>query len=401
MKIKTQADFKSLEIVHIFEYYDVPLVFISKSPSDEYYLNYYIDEVQEGVDKWLFSRISNKERLDLLEQRLSMLTLLKRLFVKGRLYHLCINPFLNDLAATLESELVNQGNFDPESFPEEDFYVEYDYVTSQNLIKVEEEVIDSSKFKMVLKDEANSHDISFDLLLDIFGNFKRTLGEIANDIGKKMMGESAMSPINLKVDSLQPSSFGVWIKMEPNDIFDVPEQSLNNLFEIIEDISTKDQKEIEEQIEIDETYSLETIKNIRNMLKNISENEYSFKLQGTKKSDGTIKEVTFDKNSYDKLDVLVNILHENSERSSELIEIEGELTSVNTTYNKFRISTTTIGDIGGKMSTQLFRTLKDGTDIQFRVPSAIKAKVEKEIINDLVEETTSEKFTLISFEQPN
>ena len=44
-----------------------------------------------------------------------------------------------------------------------------------------------------------------------------------------MMGEGAMSPINLKVDSLQPSSFGVWIKMEPNDIFDVPEQSLNNL----------------------------------------------------------------------------------------------------------------------------------------------------------------------------
>ena len=38
---------------------------------------------------------------------------------------------------------------------------------------------------MVLKDEANSHDISFDLLLDIFGNFKRTLGEIANDIGKR------------------------------------------------------------------------------------------------------------------------------------------------------------------------------------------------------------------------
>lgn len=399
MKIIKYSNLISLEAVHIFEYYDFPLFFISKSPEEEYYLNYYVEEVADNTDKWMFSRISNKERISLIEQRTSVLTLLNHLLKKQRLHHLLVDSTLTESTEDLNMELINVNNFDPESFPEEDFYVEYDYVTSRNLTKVEEEVIDSSKFKMVLKDAVNSHDISLDLLLDIFGNFKRALSDMANDMGKKLMGEEALSPINLKVDSLQPSSFGVWIKMEPNDIFDVPEKSLNNLFEIIEDISTKDQKEIEEQIEIDEEYSLETIKSIKNMLKNISENEYSFKLQGTKKSDGAIKEVTFDKDSYGKLDILMNILQDKSETNTETIEIEGELTSVNTSRNYFRIQTNEI-DITGTMSKELFRKLKSERNVQFRVPSAIKATVEKKIINDLVNDDSSIKYTLVSFEQP-
>lgn len=399
MEIKKYSDLEVLNSIHIFEYYDFPLFFISISPTDEYYLNYYIEEIEDNVDKWLFSRISNKECMSLIEQRTSVLVFLKHLLKKQRLHHLLVDSNLNEPNADLNVEIVNVNNFDPESFPEEDFFVEYDYVTNQNLVKVEKEVIDSSKFKMVLKDVDNNHDIGLDFLLDILGNLKKTLNDMAHDMGKKLIGEEVMNPINLKVDSLQASSFGVWMKMESNDLFEVPEKSLNNLFEIIGDISTKTQKEIEEQIEIDEDYSLETIKSIKNMLKHVSENEFSFKLKGTKKSDGASTEVTFDKNSYDKLDILINILKNNSEKSSETIEIEGELTSVNTSRNHFRIQTDEI-DIKGKMSTHLFKKLKNDKNVKFRVPSPIKAIIEKEIINDLVEDTSSVKYKLVSFEQP-
>lgn len=402
MEINKYSDLEQSEIVHIFEHYDFPLFFVSKSPNGGFYLNYYIEEIEGNVDKWLFGRITNKERVDIVEQRLSVLELLKRLLKKERLYHLFINSNLNEPDADLKIELVNSRNFDQESFPEEDFYVEYDFVTNTKLCKVEEDIVDSSKFKMVLKDDYNNHDIGLDLFLNILSNLKKSLNDIANDIGRKIIGNESSHPINLRIDSLQPSSFGIWIRTEPldADLFEVPEKSLNNLFEIIQDIQVKNPTEIKEQIEIDESFSINTIKSIKNLLKEISDNDFSLKLEATTKFNKLSKEVHFDKDSYSKLDILTEILKDKSEKYTKKIEIEGVLTSINTSYNKFRISTALIGEIGGKMSKEIFNKLKNDKNLQFRVPSVIKAIVEKEIINDYVEGEHSEKYTLIYFEQP-
>lgn len=398
MKIQKYLDFKDLKIIHIFEYYDFPLFFISQSPSDEYYLNYYIEETEDNLDKWLFSRVSTNECQSLIEQRSSVLELLKKLYLKKRLYHLFIDPTISDPNKKLNIEIVNAANFDPESFPEKDFYVEYDYVTNQKLTKVEEEVVDN-KFKIVLKDVQNSHDINLDFLLDIFDGIKKTINDMAQNIDSEF-GAGALNPINLKVDALQPSSFGVYIKVESYDLFEVPERSLSNLFNLIQDISVKTQQEIEEQVLIDETYSFETLKSIRGLLKKISENEYTFKMEGTTKVSREPKQVSFDRNSYDKLDILNKILQNNSEENSKTIEVEGNLISVNTKRNKFRISTIDKEEISGKMSTELFKRIKSNRNIQFRVPSEIKAKVIKQTINDLLEDSPQVKYTLIEYEQP-
>ncbi|MEC0984527.1 hypothetical protein [Bacillus safensis] len=100
------------------------------------------------------------------------------------------------------------------------------------------------------------------------------------------------------------------MKTEPNEVylFEVPEKSLNNLFEIIDDIHKKD---IKEQIEIDEEYSLETIKSIKNLLKDVVDNKFALSLEANTKSRGE-KSVEFGKESYDKLDMLTQILKEKS-----------------------------------------------------------------------------------------
>lgn len=395
-------DLNQLKIIHTFEYYDFPLFFISKSPSNELFLNYYVEEVEENLDKWLFSRITNKELKNLYELRLSVLDLLNKLYTKKRLYHLYTDFSLKQPNEDLNIELVDANNFDEESFPEEDFFVEYDYVTKQKLVKVEHELIDSSRFKLVLKDEHNSHDISLDLLLDIMTDLKESINDIAFDIGNKLMGQQSTHEINLRVDSFQPSSFGVWLKTEPleADLFEVPEKSLNNLFELIDDIQSKDLKEIEEQIDIDEEFSIKTIKSVKNLLKDIVDNNFSLTLKANTKSHMMPREVKFDKTSYSKLDVLNKILKDKSEKLIEEIEIEGILTSINTTYNKFRISTTSIGDISGKMSTQMYSDLKKNKNLQFRVPSIIKATLRKEIVSDYLEDDYYEKYTLVQYEQP-
>ncbi|MBR0630737.1 DUF6575 domain-containing protein [Bacillus altitudinis] len=399
MNIKKRSDLESLELIHIFEYYDFPLFFISKDPTEKLYLNYYIEESEENIDKWLFSRISVTECKNLMEQRISVLDLLNKLNQRERLFHLFIDSSKTEPDMELNIEVVDANNFDYESFPEEDFYVEYDYVTNEKLTKVEEEILDS-KFKLVLKDFQNSHDIGLDFLLDIFENFKKTMNEIAKDVGRSIVGDECSSEkINLRVDSLQPSSFGVWLKTESDDMFDVPEKLLSHLFEIIQNITTKNKKEIEELIFLDESYSIESIKSLKNMLTKVSDNNYTFKLEGNTKYNDDTKVVTFGEESYEKLDVLVNILQENSTSTSECIEVEGELTSVNIAYNQFRVSTTSIGDIKGKISPELFSDLKN-KNIQFRVPSVIKARIRKEMITDLVEDTTKIKYELMSYIQP-
>ncbi|MCY8002447.1 hypothetical protein P9D31_17110 [Bacillus haynesii] len=398
MKIEKYSDFKCLKIIHIFEYYDFPLFFISKSPSDELYLNYYIEETEDNLDKWLFSRISINECQSLMGQRSSVLNLLNRLYRKRRLHHLFIDCSITDPNKELKIEIVNATNFDPESFPDEDFYVEYDYATKQNLTKIEEEVIDN-KFKIVLKDAQNSHDINLDFMLDIFTGFKKTINDMAQNIGLEF-GAGTVNPINLKVDALQPSSFGVYIKVDSIDLFEVSERSLSNLFNLIQGISNKTKEQIEEQVFIDETYSLETIKSIRSMLRKISDNEYAFIMEGTTKVSRERKEVKFDRSSYNKLNILDEILQNNSEEKSETIEVEGELISVNTKRNKFRIATIEQEEISGKMSTELYKKIKSNRNIQFRVPSTIKAKVIKQTINDLLNDIKQVKYTLIEYEQP-
>ncbi|WP_318245462.1 hypothetical protein [Cytobacillus stercorigallinarum] len=396
------SELENSELIHVFEYYDFPLFFISKSPQGKYYLNFYVKEMEKNVDKWLFSRISNKERLDLINQRIKVKTLLNHLKSKQRLHHLIIDSNTVTTNDELELTVVDATNFDEKSFPVKDLYVEYDYVTDTELTKVEEDVIDSSRFKVVLRDDRNSHDIGLDLFLDFLSNLKESINDIAYDIGSKLIGQVHKHEINLRVHSLQPSSFGIWLITEPTeaDLFEVPEKSLNNLFELIDDIQRKNPDEIEEQIDIDEEYSIETIKSVKNLLKDIVDNDFSLTLEANTKTQMVPKEVSFDKTSYGKLDILNKILKDKSQKHSEEVEVDGVLTSINTSYNKFRISTTTMGDISGKMSTEMFRELKKNNNLQFKVPSAIKATIKKEYINDYLEEEHYEKYTLLQFEQP-
>ena len=403
MKPIKYTDLEQSEIIHTFDYYNFPLFFISKAPSSELFLNYYVEEIEEKVDKWLFSRITNKEVRNLIEHQISVLDLLNNLYDKKRLYHLFMDSALSLTNEDLILELVDANNFDEESFPEEDFFVEYDYVTKQKLVNIERDVIDSSMFKIVLKDDRNSHDISLDLFLDVLSNLKESINDIAYDIGSKLMRQEPNHQINLRVDSVQPSSFGIWLKTEPMeaDLFEVPEKSLNNLFELIDDIHHKNQTEIEEQIDIDEEYSIETIKSVKKMLKNIVDNDFSLTLMGNTKAQMISKEVKFDKTSYNKLDVLNKILKDKSQKHSVNIDVEGVLTSINTSYNKFRITTNSIGEISGKMSKEMFKELKKDNKLQFKVPSPINATVKKEIVNDYLEEDYYEKYTLIHFTQPD
>ncbi|WP_342508290.1 hypothetical protein [Sporosarcina sp. FSL K6-2383] len=404
MRINKYSELEALEIVHIFDYYDFPLFFISKSLKSEYYLNYYIEEIQEHVDKWFFSRISNKERVNLIEQRISVVKLLNRLLKNGRLHHLFIDSLLEASEVKIVLEVVDESNFEIDSYPEEDFVVDYDYISKESLNKVNETIIDSSRFKLVFKDESNNHDIDLNLFMDLMQKFNKTYDGLLQ-LKNKLINERVIDAnysMNLKIDSFQPSSFGVWLKTDPfeADLFEIPERSLSSFYDLVNEVKENNGIVIEESLEVDEEYNIETIKDMKNFLKEISSNKLTFTLEAQNKSDNNeIKTVVFDKNNYSKIEVLNDILVKNSNEKSEVIEIEGILTSINIPNNKFRLTSDEYGEIQGSMSKTLRDAVKDSFDQQFKVPGKIKTQIERKIINNHLDEEYTTKNKMISFTQ--
>lgn len=122
------GELENSEMINVFEYFDFPLFFISRTPDNDLYLNYYFKEVSDDVNKRFFSRISTKEHLELLQQRISVLGLLMNLKNKNRLNYLIIDSTVENPDAKINLIKVDDTNLEPLSFPETDFFVEYDHL---------------------------------------------------------------------------------------------------------------------------------------------------------------------------------------------------------------------------------------------------------------------------------
>ncbi|MDA5560284.1 hypothetical protein PJK55_06005 [Exiguobacterium sp. MMG028] len=391
MKI-TYDDINSFEIAHIFEYYDFPLFFISSS-SNKYYLNYYVDELDSGEHKWIFSEITNMERLNLLNQRISVITILNKLKDSLRLNYLFIDP-TKDSTDILKIDRITETNFDQESFPLEDYWVEYDHHLQKELKKSTEIELDASKFKIVLKDAANSHDIALDFFVGILQQFKTAFNDIASDIYERTTGVSNGANIGLKLDSLQPSSFGVYLKSE-DDLFGTNKKVLGHFFEVIDMIENQNAEDIIEFID-QEDYSLSTLKSINDLLKEIKNNKYSISFKSKAETDQSAIEVGFDRSSYSKVDVINNkLLDVTLER--EEIDVVGVLRTINTSTNYFTIDSPE-QDFKGRMSKELFNKVKNDLN-KFTVPYGINAKLIKETRTELANKTSRVKFVLESYRQ--
>lgn len=385
-------ELKNMEIVRIFDYYNFPLFFISKSKDGLFFLNYYIQD-----DEWFFCRITNREYLSLIQQSISVLFFLNNLKDKRRLHILTTGDNVHD-EQNINIALVDELNFDPESFPTEDFFVEYDYVTNTELMKVEEDIIDGAKFKMVLKDENNNHDISLDVLINVCSLFKELVNGFFTSLGEKMFSGGNGQRLNLKVDSLEPSSFGIWFTTESSDLFSVSDKSINNLFVALEDVVTKSQRDLLDQIEIDEILSLDNLREIQKLFKEIRKNNYTFKLLGTKKGSRDRLEVSFDKNDYQKIDLINKLLVNKNEETEKIIEVEGELISINIRRKTFKISLSD-KEIDGKLSNKLLKAMDNG-ELQFKIPSKIFGTLKEKIATNHLSEEQKIGYELLDFIHP-
>ena len=397
------------EIIHTFVYYDFPLFFISKSRNNNLFLNYFVEENDNEDDLWLHAEITQNELDKLYKLQIKTYDFMIELYGLEPLYHV-YNCYDDETKGYVTQKVsVNGETFDLNEFPTPEFTLKYDYETDTELMEEIEYIIDeieapiqvkSNRFKLVFKDIYNSHDMAIDMLLHSLGQLKKAIGSIASDINSKIDETAKNITLNMKIEAFPPSSFGLVLKIEQDDLFELPDLSLDKFFELLSHIQTKPESVLAEIIASDSDYSIRTIKDINTLLQNIKKTNYSMSIQAPSRVQEEVEEViTFGRESYNKLDVLQNYLLK-TENEREIIQVIGKLISINASRNYFSIDTQE-QIFSGRMSTELFKEVKQNDTIKFTVPSEIKAFIEIEKITDIFGNILAEKYILKEFAQDN
>ncbi|WP_215115400.1 hypothetical protein [Exiguobacterium sp. s80] len=407
--IKNYREFKDLNPIIIFEYYDFPMFYVAESSKSELYMHHYVNEVKNGVDKWLVARITKKEYRKLVNQQTGVLEFLNKLRTNERLYHLCFDIHEENLEKELIAELITKENFKPKSFPSENYFVDYDYLEDQPIEKITEKVTNLKSFKLVLKDRTNKHDIELSYFNNVMGKFQSSLDSLATHNISKLIDQKNEQSIHLNLLALEASSFGVTMMIDPNniDIFNTSEEAVLDFMHLIDDVSNGTTQDINDQIYIDESYSVETVKHVKTFLKTISDKKYSFIVEAKDEQNEVFKNVSFREDAYQNIEILDKILEEQSSEMTETFTISGNLTMVSMQRNRFRIEDVKSDDkeiiveptITGKISKEVIKRINDN-NLKFYVPSKISATIERRTITDYVKDEHSNKNTLIKYEQP-
>lgn len=335
---------------YIFEYYDIPLFFILKSPNNEFYLTYMIDEIENNVYKWLFSKISQFELNELLNQSIGVKYLLIELVKQQRMNYL----ITDNTTEQLEFKPIKK--IQSEELPLEDYTVEYDFVRNKNIgnnIKIK-----SNEFDLVFRDENNSHLIEANVLVNILGKVQSLYTSVSQGFS------------TLKVEAIYPSSFGMKLVGEDNSI-DNLEKTLESILTLFKDVKELDFDKIEENLNIGKLYNLQAINKAKQLAEDVNKYNISLEIKFQKDNDYKSLIVKSDKNKFAELNSLMERI--NPEKSTN-ITVQGTLNSINMNYNNFTIIDDKNNKFSGKFDSKL---RSDITTKHFVIPVRVEAKLDK------------------------
>ena len=360
---------------YIFEYYDMPLFFILESPSNELYLNYMIDEIDNNIYKWFFSRITKFELNDLLNQNIGVKYFLLQLINEKRMNYLITNNSIEELDFKLVKEIKIK------ELPIEDYTVEYGFVRNKTIEEKESNIkIKSNEFDLVFRDENNSHLIEANVLVNI-------LGKVQNLYTTVSQGFST-----LKVEAIYPSSFGMKLVGEDN-LINTPEKTLESILTLFKNVKELDFDKIEENLNIDKLYDLQAINKAKQLVKEVNKYNISLEIKPQKDDDHKYFIGKSDKIKFEELKSFIERI--NPEKNT-VITVRGTLNSINMNYNKFTI----IDDENNKFSGKIDGKLKkDITNKHFVIPARIEADLDKLEKYDTKENRYVTKYIMKNYRQ--
>jgi hypothetical protein len=116
----TKEDLCAAEELHLIDYYDMPLFFISKVKEEKILLNYYIEkDKQKKADLWFIGEILEDELNQLMNGKISSLALLDNMIENEKLFYATISYNKDNVSF----KLVTDDNLDADALPQEEVFL--------------------------------------------------------------------------------------------------------------------------------------------------------------------------------------------------------------------------------------------------------------------------------------
>lgn len=393
MKKLNTFNFNEMKYMFIFNYFEVPLSFISEL-NNEYFFFYFID-----TNIFFIKKLLSRD-VEMIFSNLDTKDILQDFYLSGSLKVIDFTDDINQIyeLGSYES-LIGESleNF----FPEEGFKFDFDYITNKkieielnDLKDIFHYIFDLESITYKLVDQYNSHSVSTNIVQKVISFVSEYFKHEKNEISSKdkfNQQELMLTPfsvgsfeINFSIESKQKISF-----FEEDISFDYMVNYLRAISEY--DPAYLIDKEI-----VNDDYLFEETRNFIETLRkdnlDVKVNNKNTELVGIVSNETLMK----------KMNLIDNHLIEEKKLKTELNiqDFTAEILSWSKLRNSIKIKDSNGIRYTAKFKTELFQEIKNNS-LDMRSSKPIEGKIQIESFFDedgqLIEDKT--KYTIISFNQ--
>lgn len=392
MSVTNFTKYYNSDYIFIFDYYDIPLFFISKNEEQSsYYLFYFFD-----YNEYFFSEL-DKQKIELLFSGKDIRSILLELQKNESLSVMKFND--NDTELIPVEDFFNAISLSFEDvLPDEGEYIEFDRLTEKKYDELKDnyqeyfpEFFNLKDLTLRLVNQQNSNHFPVDIVLESINYIKKVFEDykerLSTNKSETTLEIAAISPGSLKIDFTLRDAPQMTLFEEVSN-FDELIDFINNLkFGEGENLS-KQEIIINKSIinATNEFYNL--LEDEKLSVEFISNNKVMTELRQSDEMKRNLK------NFYDviKEEIKDTIVTE------EVLSIRGEVLSANKSRNHFKIKTLEYGDISGIFEKNLFKRIKNSEE-QITVSKNISATLKKVVESQPEFSIMKVKYILESFIQ--
>lgn len=386
---------ESIDYLYIFDYYDIPLSFITQKLNNKYYFFYYID------CNSFFIKPLNATNLNLIFSKTnSTREILQKFYEESDFF----------ILQKQDDKIVkhNIQNFERENnikldkfFPEDGYQFEYDFISGKSFDVLCDEYITTfsdvlnldKQLTIKLIDSNNSHSADLDVVtkaINLVNNFIEGSKSYLNE-------QNIFTKSKLVIIPFTPGSFNINFKLvqsgEATLCNDGVELNFNDFISLIDSIQSQDAYEVYKNIIFENKKIVKSLSEFYHLIK---ERKISVSLEedNNKLSDFVINEQTdkFINNLY-----LLAYKQDNLEEITEIIDFEGIINSASNTRNVVSINTVS-GIVKAKFSKELFGQIKImGRSVS--ISSKVRGQWLKQTFLDETNNIIDEKYEIVDFTQ--
>ncbi|CAK1770637.1 DUF6575 domain-containing protein [Vibrio crassostreae] len=377
-----KLELSKLKPFEIFDYFDGPRFYSCKSPTNQLYLVFWVDETDNGADQWVYIKISSDRYYAMRNRNISIQ---ETFLAPEDGYSLFVSVAQkNDF--TIEHILPEQ--YDEEWFSDEPEFIELEDLSNVNMLpqrQSEPEFASSASNRHVIDlsiiNQNNSYEISANALGTILTKYQGFIDALSCDTpNAKRVPEDLKEKQAFHVTNVYAGSFGVRLQSKYSELFPNPviETTIEKAISILNGLGSADElsKNISEM-------NLLTRSRFKGLLKGLVDNKLSLSTDYGN-PDGRRTSI---KSNYTHLQyALNNLVNCYSSDSEDRVLLNVTLVGVDVNSDFFAIKLTDGQIIKGKLS-------KDLEASNFTVPSTLNVLVKETCkANDATDE---EKWTYI------